>query len=325
MLRIIARKVPALIASVLVVSFLTFLLVDKVLARKGDPCILILGPAYTPDTYAHCRARLKLDDPFFNRYGHWLDRAVLHADLGRSGVSNRPVFQDIKDRLPVTGEIGLLAIFMALLGAIPVGTLAAYRSGGAIDRSITAGTFALLAIPNFMVALFLIYLFAVRFGVLPATGWVNFTDNPVQNLRTALMPALSLAIGDLAVYSRLLRTDMISTLQEDFVAMARSKGLPTWRILLRHALRPSSLSLFTLVGLQMGAILGGAVIVEVLFALPGVGRLLYESITQRDFVMIQGVVLFLSTVFVVVNFLVDLSYSLLDPRIRLGRSAAAST
>ena len=321
MLRIVLRKVPALIATVVVVSFLTFLLVDKVLAAHGDPCVVILGPGYSESANLACRERLHLDDPFPTRYVRWANSA-LHGDLGRSFISNRPVFKDIRERLPVTAEIGGLAILIALLGAVPLGTLSAYRAGRAIDRGITAGSFGILAIPNFMVALFLIYFFAVKFGLLPATGWVRFGDNPYQNLRAAIMPALSLAVGELAVYTRLLRTDMIATLQEDFVAMARAKGLPTWRILIRHALRPSSLSLLTVVGLQVGAILGGSVVVEQLFALPGVGRLLLESISQRDFVVIQGVVLFVSVSFVVINFLVDLSYSLLDPRIRTSRSAA---
>jgi peptide/nickel transport system permease protein len=151
---------------------------------------------------------------------------------------------------------------------------------------------------------------------------VNFTDNPAQNLRSALLPALSLAIAEMAVYTRLLRTDMISTLQQDFVTMARVKGVSNRRILFRHALRPSSFSLMTVVGVQVGAIIGGSVVIETLFALPGVGRLLLESVFVRDLVMVQGIALVIAVSYVVVNFIVDILYTYLDPRISHGRSAA---
>jgi len=232
------------------------------------------------------------------------------------------VLQAIGERLPVTLEIGLVALFMSVLLAVPLGVYSAYRANGPIDRGITTASFGLLAIPSFMTALLLLYFFAVYLGWFPATGWTRLTDNPYQNLRSVVLPATSLGIGQLAVYTRLLRSDMIATLQEDFVSMARAKGLPTWRILFRHALRPSSFSLLTIIGLQVGGLIGGAVIVEQFFALPGVGRLLFDSISQRDLVMVQGVVLFLALATVFANFSVDLLYSVLDPRIRRGSSAA---
>lgn len=200
--------------------------------------------------------------------------------------------------------------------------LSAYRAGSRLDKGITTGTFGLLAVPNFMLAMILIYVFALQFGVLPATGWVFFTDNPLQSLRHALLPALALAIAELAVYTRLLRADMMSSLQEDYITMARAKGVPTRRILWRHALRPSSFSLMTVVGVQIGAVIGGAVVVvEQLFAIPGIGRLLFDSVNQRDLIMVQGVALVIATSYVVVNFAVDLLYSFLDPRIRSYRPA----
>jgi peptide/nickel transport system permease protein len=228
----------------------------------------------------------------------------------------------IADRLPVTAEIGVLAIIIALGIAIPVGILSAYRAGTRTDKIISSTSFGLLAVPNFMVAILLILVFAVWLGVLPATGWVNFTDNPVQNLRSALLPALSLAVAEMAVYTRLLRTDMIATLQQDFVTMARVKGVSNRRILFRHALRPSSFSLMTVAGVQVGAIIGGSVVIETLFALPGVGRLLLEAVLVRDLLMVQGVALVIAVSYVVVNFTVDILYSYLDPRISHGRSTA---
>jgi peptide/nickel transport system permease protein len=202
--------------------------------------------------------------------------------------------------------------------------LSAYRAGGPTDRSVTGVTFALLAMPNFMMAILLILVFAEAMGAVPATGWVRVGDDVLGNLKSAVLPALSLAIAELAVYTRLLRTDMIATLQEDYVVLARAKGLPTFWILLRHALRPSSFSMLTVVGLQVGAIMSGAVVIETLFALPGVGRLLVDSIFQRDLVTVQGVALVVAVSYVVVNVTVDIAYSMLDPRVRRGRATASA-
>lgn len=315
----VLRRLPSLLATLFAVSLLTFLMTSLL---PGDPALQILGAENaTPEAIAAVRADLGLDDPLPVRYLHWIGDA-LTGDFGRSYRTNEPVSDAILDRLPVTAEIGILAIVIALLVAIPVGMLSAYRAGTRTDKLISSTSFGLLAVPNFMVAIFLILIFAVWLGVLPATGWVNFTDDPVQNLRSALLPALSLAIAEMAVYTRLLRTDMIGTLQQDFVTMARVKGVSNRRILFRHALRPSSFSLMTVAGVQVGAIIGGSVVIETLFALPGVGRLLLEAVLVRDLLMVQGVALVIAISYVVVNFTVDILYSYLDPRISHGRSAA---
>lgn len=314
------RRLPMMVATLLVVSFLTFLLTSLL---KGDPAVVILGPegAKDPEAVAAVREDLHLDDPLPVRYLNWLGDAAT-GDLGRSYRTGQEVTDAISERLPVTVEVGGLAIVLALATAIPLGTLSAFRAGGLADRIITGTSFGLLAVPSFMMAILLIWILAETLGWLPATGWVRLTDDPLENLRTAIMPALALAIGEFAVYTRLLRADMITTLQQDSITMARAKGIPTRRILFRHALRPSSFSLMTVVGLQVGAIIGGAVIVETLFALPGVGRLLVDSILQRDLIMVQGVALVIAISFVVINFIVDMLYTALDPRIRHGRAAA---
>jgi peptide/nickel transport system permease protein len=319
---LVLRRLPAMVATLLIVSFLTFLLTSLL---PGDPAVSILGPegAEDPAAVAKVRSDLRLDDPLPTRYAGWLADSVT-GDLGRSYRTGQKVTDAIGERLPVTFEIGVLAIVIALAVAIPLGTWSAFRAGGRTDRLITGGTFGLLAMPNFMVAILLILVFAVNLGWLPATGWVRFTTDPIENLRHAILPALSLAAAELAVYTRLLRADMITTLQQDSITMARAKGIPTSRILFRHALRPSSFSLLTIVGLQVATIIGGAVIVETLFALPGIGRLLVDSILQRDLIMVQGVALVIAIAFVVINFVVDLLYTLLDPRIRHGRAASAA-
>lgn len=317
-MRSVLRRLPALVATLVAVSFLTFLLTSLL---PGDPAVAILGPqGATPEAVARVRADLRLDDPLPVRYVRWVGDAVT-GDLGRSYRTGQEVRSAIGERLPTTLEVGGLAIAFALLGAIPLGMVSAYRAGGPVDRAVTGTSFALLAVPSFMMAILLILVFAEGFGLLPATGWVRFSDDVAENLKGAVLPSLSIAIGELAVYTRLLRSDMIATLQEDYIALARAKGMPTPWILLRHALRPSSFSLLTVVGLQVGAIMSGSVLVETLFALPGVGRLLVDSIFQRDLVMVQGIALVVAVTYVAVNFAVDLLYSHLDPRIRRDRSA----
>jgi peptide/nickel transport system permease protein len=185
-----------------------------------------------------------------------------------------------------------------------------------MDRITTVIASAMISAPSFLTAMVLSYLFAVRWKVLPVTGWVPLTENPIENLRHAILPVLSMATLEIAVFIRLLRSDMISTLREDFVLAARSTGLPRWRILFQYALRPSSFSLVTLAGIVLGRLIAGTVIVETIFALPGIGQYVVSAIYNKDVVVVQGVLLFVAVSYVVINALVDLSYQWLDPRVR---------
>lgn len=312
-MKLLLRKLPWLIGTLLAVSFFTFMLVSLL---PGDPAVMILGAGgVSPEAVAQIRLELGLDRPLLVRYFDWLGSA-LSGDLGRSPMTGQAVMDAILSRLPVTIQLGVMAIVIALLLAIPLAMLSAYMAGGRVDRVISGAGFALMSVPGFMMAIFLILIFAVGLGWFPATGWILLSVSPLENLRSAILPAMSLAMIELALYMRLLRTDLISTLQQDYITLARAKGLPNWRIMTRHALRPSSFSLMTVVGLQLGGVISGAIIIEEIFALPGVGRLLYQSILQRDLLMVQGIVLFIATAYVLVNFLVDLCYSLLDPRVR---------
>jgi peptide/nickel transport system permease protein len=311
-MHILRQKAPWLISTMLAVSFLTFMLTSLL---PGDPARLLAGESATEADIVAVREDMGLNDPLPERYVRWLGDAAT-GDLGRSYASKQLVTDALKERVPITLQLGLMSIGFALVLAVPLGVWSAYRSGGVADRVITGGTFGLLSIPSFMIGLVLIYLFGVYWKFLPTTGWTNFTDSPLESLRGTVLPAISLAMVNLAVFTRLLRSDMIATLQEDYVTMAEAKGLSTLRILVRHALRPSSFSLLTVVGLQLGGVIGGSVVVEQIFSLPGVGRLLYDSITGRDLVMVQGVVLAISLAYVLVNFAVDVLYSFLDPRIR---------
>lgn len=314
---VLRRLLPAL-ATLLAVSFLTMMLSNLL---PGDPARTIAGPEAEPEDVEAVRQDLRLDEPVLQRWSGWVGDAV-QGDLGRSYRTRQPVMEAITERLPVTLQIGFMAITIALVLAIPLGTLSAYKAGSPVDRGITGTSFALLSVPSFLMAILLILVFAETLEWLPATGWTRLTSDPLENLRGAILPALALAIGEMAVYTRLLRADMITTLQQDSITMARAKGLPPGRILFRHALRPSSFSLITVVGLQIGAVISGAVLVETLFAVPGVGRLLVDSILQRDLIMVQGIALVVAASFVVVNLAVDLAYVLLDPRIRHGHATA---
>lgn len=311
--RLIARKVLGLLPVLVAVSFLTF--GATALLPGCVECQVVGIEGADAQILAEARADLRLDDPVLERYMAWLGDAV-SGDLGRSYSTRQDVSDAIVERLPVTAELVVLSMVVSLAVSVPLGVATAYRAGGRFDRVVTAATFGVLALPTFLVALLLIYLFAVERGWLPATGWAHPTEDPVANLRSALMPALALAATNVAVFTRVLRAEMIATLREDHVLFAQAKGLPVWRILVWHGLRPSLFSLLTVSGLAVGNLLGGAVIVEQLFALPGLGRLLFDAIFQRDLMMVQGVVLVLTVGYVVVNGAVDVLYTALDPRLR---------
>ena len=217
-------------------------------------------------------------------------------------------------RLPVTVEILVLTQIVALAIAVPCGIFSAWRSGSNFDRATMGTSLGLLSMPPFLIGILLIYLFSIQLGLLPATGYASLDDGILENLQSLLLPVLALALAEIPVYLRLLREDMMQTLQQDYIAVARAKGMPPRRILLFHALRPSSFSLITVVGVNIGRLIGGAIIVEVLFALPGIGQLLIQSVYQQDFLVLQGIVLFVAVAFVLVNATVDLLYNFLDPR-----------
>ncbi len=316
MAKFIGRRLVYLLPVLLAVTLLTFLIASLL---PGDLAYTILGDQATPEKVAALRAQMGLDLPIWQRYGIWL-WDVLHGNLGRSFRTGETVWDAVTARLPVSLELMVITVVLALLIAIPLAILCAVKSGTAVDRFFTGLAFGKLSLPSFMVAILLIYLFAVELNWLPATGWVPFAEDPVGNLRSFILPAVTLAFAEWPVLMRVLRSDMIATLQEDYIAMAKAKGLRPARILLVHALKPSSLTLVTVAGINIGRLIGGALIVETIFALPGIGRLLVGAIYARDFIILQGVVLFVAAGFVMVNFIVDMLYAVLDPRIRHGRA-----
>ncbi|HIG26030.1 MAG TPA: ABC transporter permease [Acidimicrobiia bacterium] len=310
----LAVRFVRLVATILAVSFLTFLMVNLL---PGDPINALIPPEAqnNQEFVEQLREEFGLNDPMLVRYANWLGDAVT-GDLGKSVITSQPVAGEIWRRLPITAELAIVAVGFSLLIAIPLGTLSAYKQGKRVDQGISAVAQVSLSIPNFVLGLLLIYLFAMKLQWLPATGWTRLTESVSGNIKSVLLPAMSLALAEIAVYTRVVRSDMISTLQEDYVLSARAKGLKDRFILLRHALRPSSLTLITVVGLNVGALIGGTVVMEVLFAIPGLGKRLLDAIYQRDFLMVQGITVFVAVVYVTINTLVDIIYMLVDPRIR---------
>jgi peptide/nickel transport system permease protein len=312
----VARRLLYLVPVLVAVSLLTFLIASLL---PGDLAYVILGDQATPDKVAALRHDMGLDQPIWWRYLGWLGH-VLEGDFGRSFRTGQTVLQAVAERLPVSFELMLLAELAALAIGIPLAIACAVRSGSAFDRFMTGTAFGMLSVPAFLSAILLIYLFAVELRWLPATGYVPFSEDPLGNLRCFVLPALTLALGEWPVLMRVLRSDMIATLQEDYIAMARAKGLKPSRILLVHALKPSSLTLVTVTGINIGRLMGGTVIVESVFALPGIGRLLLGAIYTRDLIILQGVVLCVACGYVLINFIVDMLYAVLDPRIRHGHA-----
>ncbi|MDP6282196.1 MAG: ABC transporter permease [Acidimicrobiales bacterium] len=310
----IAIRLVRLVATLLAVSFLTFLLVN-LLPGDAINALIPIEAQQDQEYVAQVRAEWGLNDPMLVRYGKWLGDAV-RGDLGESIVTSRAVSSEIAHRIPVTGELMIVTVVFSVLMAVPLGVMSAYREGSRLDQVISGGAQFALSVPGFVAGLLFIYVFAMKLGWFPATGWTRISNSISGNLMTVTLPALSLSVIEVAVYARVVRSDLVTTLKEDYILSARSKGLRDGFILFRHALRPSSLTLITVVGLNIGLLLGGTVVVEFLFALPGLGKRLLDAIFQRDFMMVQGITVFVAMVYVVVNTLVDLVYLVVDPRIR---------
>jgi peptide/nickel transport system permease protein len=316
-MRGLGRVAIRVVLAIFIVTVLSAFMLDFL---PGDPGAAILGASASPEQVEAFNEQMGFNDPPVERYVNWVDD-LSHGDLQRSVRNNQPVFDMLKQRLPVTLELAILAEVLSVSLAIPLGLWSAYRVGSRFDRSTSAVSFSLLSIAPFVMALVLVFVFSIRLGWLPVSGWVRLTDDPLENLRHAALPVLTLVAGEVAIYVRLVRAEVLVTLQEDFVLAARAKGLPTTKILLGHVLRPSSISLITLVGVSLGRLIGGTVIVEQVFALPGLGRTILQAIGANDYFVVQGVVVFVAVSYVLINALVDVSYGLLDPRVRGTRSS----
>lgn len=315
MLRYIVRRVLFMLPVALLVSILTFMLIHLV---PGDPARVLLGEEATPQTVAALQHQLGLDKPLPQQFLLWFGQA-LHGNLGMSIQLQQPVTQALLQRLPVTLELGLVSLIYSLLLAIPLGVYSATHRHSWLDWLVNISALLGTAIPNFVLALVLILIFAVSLRFFPPGGYKPFINDPATNIRDLILPMIALGTGAVAVNLRQIRASMVEVLEQDYVRTARAKGLPERRVNYIHALRNSLIPLLTIVGLQIGSILGGAFVIEEIFLWPGVGKLAVDSIFAKDYPVVQGVVLLVAFSYMLVNLLVDISYVFLDPRIRLNK------
>jgi peptide/nickel transport system permease protein len=312
----LVRRLLATALTLLGVSVLVFAMVRLV---PGTVVEQLLGQAAiaSPEVVASFRAYFGLDRPAHEQYLVWL-AGVLRGDLGASWLSGRPVVSLFAERLPVSAELAVLAVAWSLLLGVPLGTAAAVWRGGARDSAIRVGATLGLSLPAFWQGTVLILLFSIYLGWMPSLVWAPLAERPLENLTMMALPALTLGTATAAMITRMSRSSMLDVLGREYVRTARAKGVPERRVTFHHALRNALIPVVTVAGVQLGYIVGGIVVVEDVFTLPGVGRLLLDAIFQRDYPVVQGVILLLGAIFMLLNLAVDLLYAALDPRLRHG-------
>jgi peptide/nickel transport system permease protein len=313
MLSYLQKRLAVSAVTLLVASAVVFAVLEVL---PGDPARLMLGMNATPDAVEALRQQMGLNQPIPLRYLHWI-AGLLTLDFGRSYTYSVPIIDLVRERLVVSLPLALLALALSTAIAIPLGIFSAERRGRAAD-AITMGAAQLgVAIPNFWFALLLVYVFAVWLRWVPAGGFPGWSAGAWPALKALVLPAVALALPQAAILARVTRSALIEVLGEDFIRTARAKGMPRTFVLWRHALRNAMIPVLTILGLQFAFLLAGTIIIENVFYLPGLGRLVFQAITQRDLIVVESVVMLLVAAVIVVNFLVDLSYAIVDPRLRV--------
>ena len=312
MLRLIARRLLATIPVLLLVTLGVFLLIHLV---PGDPVDVMLGESQDPVAREALRHDLGFDQPIYVQYANWLVK-VAHGDLGRSVRTHQTVVEDVAQRIRPTLELAVYAMLISAIIAVPLGILTATHRNSALDGFGTGFALFGICMPNFVLALLLIFVFGVMLHWLPISSYTDPFDNPVAGVKSLTLPALTLGLALAAVIARTLRSSLLESLSEDYIKTARAKGLNTTAVVIRHAMKNALIPVVTVLGLQFGTLIGGAVITEYVFALPGVGRLVVDAIFARDYPLVQGVVLLICVGFILSNLVVDIVYGWLDPRIR---------
>jgi peptide/nickel transport system permease protein len=312
MQRYIARRLLQAIPTVLLASVVIFLMIYLI---PGDPASTILGPNAFPDQIEALRAEMGLDQPLPVQYLIWLGR-VLRGDLGESFINGFPVAELLLRRLAATVQLTVAALLVAVVLAFAVSLISVMYRGRLVARLAMAWLGLSYAIPTFWLGVLLIIVFSVQFNLLPPTGYESIVENPGEGWRYLLMPALTLGVYTSSVLARFLRSALLEVIGQDYIRTAQAKGLPERRVFLRHALKNALIPVVTVLGVQFGTLLGGAVVTEAVFDWPGVGQMLLYAIRVRDYTVVQGTVLFLVVVFVLLNLLTDIAYGVIDPRIR---------
>jgi peptide/nickel transport system permease protein len=310
-LAFLVRRLLLTIPVLFIVSVICFSMINLI---PGDPATVILGPEASQQAKEEMRNRLNLNEPIPVQYIDWL-WGVLHGDLGESLIDDTPVSKLILERLPVTIELALGAFAVSFTVAVIVGVLSASRRGTWVDYLSTGAALGGISIPSFWLGMMLIIIFAVNLGILPASGYVPFFQNPVANITAMILPIIATGLRESGELTRMLRSSLLEQLGSDYVRTAFSKGLSRRVVLIRHAVRNALIPFVTASGLQIAGLLGGLVVTETVFQLPGLGRLVVDSIENRDFTTVQGTVLTITLIVVVVNLLIDVLYTIIDPRI----------
>ena len=314
MLPYVIRRLVQVVPVLLFASVAVFLMVYLV---PGDPVLAVLGGEARPEQVEAMRKEMGLDRPLVVQYGRWLGR-VVRGDLGVSFINSYPVWSLIGLKLPATLALSVGALTVALAISLPLGILAAVRQGSWVDRLAVGFTALGLSVPTFWLGVLLVLLFSLRLQWLPASGYVPLFTRPALSLQHLLMPSFTLGIAIAAILTRFVRTAMLEVIRQDYVRTARAKGLPEGRVVIRHALKNAFIPVLTVIALQVGNLLGGAVITESIFDYPGVGQLILYAVTTKDYTVVQGTLLLLVFAFVFINLLTDVAYAILDPRVRYG-------
>ena len=314
MLTYILRRLVLLVPILLGVSIVVFTLIRLI---PGDATLLAIGvdQRITPEQRELVRKSYGLDQPQPVQYAKWMQH-VLKGDLGKSLRTKRPLSQELKLRLPVTFQLALMAGLLGTIPAVAVGVLAAVRRNSWLDYVATIGTLLGVSVPNFLLATILVLVFSYWLQWLPPIGYVPFRQDPIQNLKDMLLPAISLSLPFAAIMMRNTRSAVLEALSQDHVQVARAKGLQDRVVLGRHVLKNAAIPIITVGGIQLATLIGGTVIIEQIFGLPGIGRYIYDAIANRDYPVVQGVTLVMATIFVVVSLVVDILYAVMDPRLR---------
>ena len=308
----IIRRVLGLIPVLILVAVVSFLLIHII---PGDPAAVMLGTDATPQEVEKLREDLGLNEPLHVQFYRWISR-VLRGDLGDSFFMGRPVTVALLERLPATILLAVAALFFAVLIGVPAGIIAAIKQNSIIDQLVMITALIGVSLPSFWIGLNLILIFSVNLRWLPSGGYVPLTENFIDGLRCLLMPAFALGFMQAALIARMTRSSMLEVLRQDYIRTARSKGLAEQVVVGLHALKNAMIPILTVIGTAFGVLLGGAVIVETVFAYPGIGRLVVAAVQRRDYPVIQGALLLISSIYVLVNLLVDVLYTLIDPRIK---------
>lgn len=314
----IFRRLVLLVPTVLGVTIIVFLMMHFI---PGDPVALLLGDYYTEATAAAIRAQYGLDKPLHIQYFLWLKRLFV-GDWGSSIIANRPIFDDLMRRLPITLELIILSMAFALLIAIPAGVIAALRPYSWRDYGAMTTALIGVSVPEFFMGILLILFFSLLWGILPAVGYVPLTESLWGNLQHMILPAVTLGLARAALLTRLVRASMMEVIRLDYITTARAKGVREWAVVLKHALKNALIPTVTVLGLQVGFLIGGAIIVETVFSVPGVGSFGISAISLRDYPQVQAFVLLFALGFVLINLIVDVLYAFLDPRIKYDQPAA---